>query len=447
MSSPGQEPDRDTIYKIAAYCSQCRWHFDVTVDFHGDDSSSTPCRNGDQEYMLHHFLFDESSNDLNSTDGLGAHYAPRNYSFHCSAPPCPVKVQIRLKPPHFSDADVETLTNQAQLRRRWEAAKLMAGDRADANMARRCDGPDYLNTYLHDALNPAKGKARIPLLNKKFLKTFGRDCDHILNRLGFKSELEQEENEVAQVWYLPRPDEAADDTLRTTINDARYELNTILLSFPENERTSVRHQPLYPPPARDIIERAIGCTDYLKVKGRVETRTSNHEEDHPYYASLGAVGDFADELILFSFSRQTAVDSENAAYYYECLQDLAVGRKSEFLEMQVAMLGSQGLTSRREVEAAYRSFGIDPVHAMHINDEHIVGVFKSRLSDISPSMADETRRQLRIIGEARNSEIIKSEAAGAIETYEQALSWLDLTHDQADDFIPTMFTLKVGPIT
>jgi ubiquitin carboxyl-terminal hydrolase 25/28 len=137
------------------------------------------------------------------------------------------------------------------------------------------------------------------------------------------------------------------------------------------------------------------------------------------------------------------VDVETRSYYYECLQDLAVGRKSETLEMQVAMLGSQGFTSRREVDAGYRYFGIEPAHASLINDEHIIGVFKSRLSDTSPSMADEPRRMLRIIGDARYSASIRAEAADALETYEQALSWLGLSPDQADDFVVTMVSLKV----
>jgi ubiquitin carboxyl-terminal hydrolase 25/28 len=137
------------------------------------------------------------------------------------------------------------------------------------------------------------------------------------------------------------------------------------------------------------------------------------------------------------------MDEPARSYYYECLQDLAVGRKSEALEMQVAMLGSQGLTSRREVDAAYQYFGIEPAHGVLINDEHIIGVFKSRLSDTGPSQVDEARRQLRVIGDARNSDMIRAEAADALETYGQALSWLGLSPDQADDFVVTMVSIKV----
>jgi ubiquitin carboxyl-terminal hydrolase 25/28 len=137
------------------------------------------------------------------------------------------------------------------------------------------------------------------------------------------------------------------------------------------------------------------------------------------------------------------VDIENKAYYFECLQDLAGGRQSEILAMQVAVLASQGVTSKRDLERAYQYFNIDPAHASILSDEHIIGCFRSRLSDISPLQADEARKQLRILGDVRNSDRIRAEAADSIETYEQAMSWFDLEHDQPDDFVQTMYSLKV----
>ena len=56
---------------------------------------------------------------------------------------------------------------------------------------------------------------------------------------------------------------------------------------------------------------------------------------------------------------------------------------------------------------------------------------------------DEARKQLRVLGDARNSDKIRAEAAEAIETEEQALSWLDLDSNASDDFVQAMFSLKV----
>ena len=158
------------------------------------------------------FLF-KGEEDPSIAGGLGAQRQPRAYKFVCSAPKCPVQVKIFVKPPQFFGPRCPKLwTNQAQLRRRWEVAKQMAGERADQNMARSVDAPDYLNTYLGDSLNPVKGKARIPLLNRKIPQgPLERDCDSILTRLGFTNTMEEEEGgTMVEVWYLPKPEEGTD---------------------------------------------------------------------------------------------------------------------------------------------------------------------------------------------------------------------------------------------
>jgi ubiquitin carboxyl-terminal hydrolase 25/28 len=158
-------------------------------------------------------------------------------------------------------------------------AKQLVGDRADTVMARRVDALDYLNTYLQDAMTPSKGKTRIPLLNKKFLKTFGRDCDSILQGLGFtKNEEQEDDGTTAEVWYLPKPEDPKgpfESTLRNTIEDARYELNTLLLDFPESERVNCRHQAMYPMPSRGHLERALACVDCTLLLNPVVTNTDN----------------------------------------------------------------------------------------------------------------------------------------------------------------------------
>jgi ubiquitin carboxyl-terminal hydrolase 25/28 len=163
-----------------------------------------------------------------------------------------------------------------------------------------------------------------------------------------------------------------------------------------------------------------------------------------YYASLGAVGDFTDSLIHFAFRRQCIVDKANAPYYLECLQDLAVGRNSDKLQMEVATLASQGIPNRRDLDAAYRYIGMEPAHGSSLSDEFIINQVRARLPDISQPEREELRRQLRIVGDARNSEAMRREASETIDTYEEALSWLGLDHSQPDDFVRTMFTIKVG---
>ncbi|KAF2630104.1 ubiquitin C-terminal hydrolase-like protein [Macroventuria anomochaeta] len=432
------------VYKVASYCPQCRWHIDVIVEFKDQDSSSQICGR-QSDYPLHHFVYD--SDNKKEINGLGAQQAPRTFSFHCTAPACPTSVRIDLRPPRFTEHDQELMMNKAQLRRRFERARELIGEREGETMSRSVDGPDFLDTFLRDSLNPAPGKTRVPLLNRKFAKTFWRDCDSILTKLGFEYTLEENEEENGpdvEAWHLPRPGEQQDvfqSTLRTTVQDARYELNTMILAVPENERQNVRHQPMYPVPSQGDIEMVLACHDYEKVAGRTRS-TSTTEEDHPHFASLGAVGDFADTLIHFAYQRQSIVDKVNAPYYLECFQEIANGRNSESLQFEVAMITSKDIPNRRELEAAYRSIGLDPAHGPTFSDRFIIDQARSRLPDISPTQRDELRRNLQLIGNSRESEEIRREAMEDIDTYEEALSWLELDQSQADDFVRTMFTIK-----
>jgi len=135
------------------------------------------------------------------------------------------------------------------------------------------------------------------------------------------------------------------------------------------------------------------------------------------------VGDFSDALLLFAYARQVAVDLANSTYYFECLQSIAIGRESQMLGEHVQILASQGQSNRKEVIRAYSLLGIDPNHVSHLSDEIIIGQFKARLADISPSMVEESRNALRIIGAARQSERIIQEASNGMDIFSRA--WQD----------------------
>jgi ubiquitin carboxyl-terminal hydrolase 25/28 len=176
-------------------------------------------------------------------------------------------VQIDLKPPRFTDHDQQLMMNKAGLRKRFQDAHRLIGEREGDTMARPVDGPDFLDTFLKDSLNPVPGKTRVPLMNRKFAKTFWRDCDSILKKLGFQYVLEdsgKEDEEAVEAWYLPKPEACQDPfepNLRTIVEDARYELNSMIQAVPEPERQSIRQQPMYPVPSQGDIERILACHD------------------------------------------------------------------------------------------------------------------------------------------------------------------------------------------
>ncbi|KAF1970373.1 ubiquitin C-terminal hydrolase-like protein [Bimuria novae-zelandiae CBS 107.79] len=453
LPQKGTGPDHNLVYRVAAFCKKCRWHFDFWVDLRDNGAQNSPCRKVNHEFPLHHFIF-RGEQDHQRSESLGGHNKPRTYSFSCSAPKCPVDLRIRISPPCFTESDKVLLTNDANLRKRWERSKALIGDRADPEMAKPIDAPNYLNTYLHDSCKPQKGKTRIPFLNRKFIKTFGEDCDDILKKLGFTLAVEQEQDgTTTNGWRLPEPSEEQDPleslepTSRTMVQDARYELNAIIMEFPASEPPTTRRYPLDLIPARSYLELALGCDDYeLRTGGRRETRsTSISEEDHPYYAGLGALADFSDSLLLFAYKRQVDVDPPNTPYYFECLKDLAKGRDSDALSTECAILASQDLVTRQEINQAYRTLAIDPSHVALLSDVIITEQYKARLSDIGPAQLEEAKNALRVIGIARDSDLIKRTASSTIETYQEALAWLNLPDSAvaSDDMVTSMFTSKL----
>jgi ubiquitin carboxyl-terminal hydrolase 25/28 len=64
------------------------------------------------------------------------------------------------------------------------------------------------------------------------------------------------------------------------------------------------------------------------------------------YASLGALGDFSDRLVAFSYERQAACDPVEGPYYFDCLQELATGRGSDMLITKSATLASENVLGR-----------------------------------------------------------------------------------------------------
>ncbi|KAG9658654.1 cysteine proteinase, partial [Aureobasidium melanogenum] len=188
----------------------------------------------------------------------------------------------------------------------------------------------------------------------------------------------------------------------------------------------------------------LSAQNYDKVSGR---NLDSTEEDHPCYASLGALGDFSDRLIAFSYERQAACDPIEGPYYFDCLQDLATGRNSEILITKSVKLASQNVLSRKDIVQAYKTLGINPDFQENVDDQEIIGLYKSRWSDSSTAGQSDLKIALKTVGQARNSRYILDTAADTVETYEQALAWLGADASQADDTIVALYGVDDAPMT
>ncbi|KAI9822563.1 MAG: ubiquitin-specific protease ubp2 [Pycnora praestabilis] len=427
-------PDASTYYKVAAFCQECRCHLDLEVN--------VPISQGGQacpnfENPLHHFRY-VSQKSSSRGKSHGEHWTDEQ-CFECTSLTCGIIITIRISAPRLTPEFVGLLTDQKKIDERARAAFKDDPERFKAELT----PPPVttvlrtFQTYLSDSLKTLEVK-RFSALNKRFLTCLGDPCSQMLKYFGFTY------SQADHSWTLPQPDKSLEtptqDPLRILLQDVEEEIKVLLSKRPWQEKAELNIQFL-PPPSIKELERSLGCLDYEKnVFSRKAVDLT--VEEHPYYASLGAVADFSDKLLLFAYDRQRLCDPDNAPYYLECLQDLAKGRESESLQTQVAIMESEGQISRRDVGKAYAYFQLDP-QSKDLDDEYILNVFQSRVVD-APRQESEMRQKLRIIGQIRRSDKIQHVASNTVSTYEQALAWLNADENTGDEFIVTMLTVKLG---
>lgn len=213
------------------------------------------------------------------------------------------------------------------------------------------------------------------------------------------------------------------------MNDIMIELDVLIANRPKEEQWTARFNPIHTPlPALKDIAKILGFYDYPRRSRTVDLS----KQEHPHYASLGAVDDFTDDFLLWAYERQCEHDPANKPYYLDCLRGIAQGRKSSELEMKVAMAASAGEVGLQEVQEAYKFFALDP--NTREGDEYIIGVYNSRIES-APRQKDEARDCLRVIAKARNSQKIESVANDRAMTFEEALAFLNVTADTQSDSI------------
>jgi ubiquitin carboxyl-terminal hydrolase 25/28 len=165
-----------------------------------------------------------------------------------------------------------------------------------------------------------------------------------------------------------------------------------------------------------------------------------------YFASLGALSDFADSLVDFAYERQTQCDILNEPYYYECIQAIAKQRGSDELQLKTIMLESKGLVSRRALSEAYKYFDL-PADGGGADDERIYNIFQAQHADLGAEQQERARIMLDRIGRRRNSKLLINAASQIIETAQEAYAWLGsgLGPETDDSFVVTIFSLRVSP--
>lgn len=433
-------PEYASAYRIKAICQNCRYHLNLKISWTSFNPAGTlgfaSCPR--QACPLHHFQYIREQSQLGKI-GVGGteHELDQTALFRCSSETCQAQLSVGLRRPVFNEDSIELLTSPQLLQQRFEHAKQLDPTRNDFKVARPVEALDALATYLKDGMNIENNRRQIPIRNKRYMVTFGEDCTALLTSLGFTIH--------DDFCHLPQPSDQPDPTLFIQyLQDVREELVVLLHQQPNSEKQNVRSISALPSPVLEDIKRCLSCQGYSSIL-RTRTQTLDLSINENAFAGLGALPDFADGLIEFSFSRQSDCDPDNAAYYIDCLSEVFQQRpQSEVLGTALAILKSAGQHGSKDIEAAFAYFNLSKHQSHMLNEDYVIGVFNSRISDSGPTTHAEARENLRLIGEHLNSQKIRDTASTVLETYEQALQYLELDVTRQEDAVQAMFGVKVA---
>ncbi|RKF56885.1 Ubiquitin carboxyl-terminal hydrolase 2 [Erysiphe neolycopersici] len=411
---------------VSAICSSCRHHFKITVALDSGDRDDV-CNLSQSNYPLHHLILTHS---FRGRENIKSSHEPKyevpyeSYEFRCSRINCPFVVKIKILPPRLGKNLLRLIDDPEILAERGN--REMKNDPLRFSDLRPVDpykALKHLASYLIDALNTSREPKKIAARNKKFLLSFSNDCTDLFEYLDFTITQDQtEEDELEFFWSLPK----ITDQNRSFIQDVLDELT--YRAHEKQFRPRDTSQLAFAVPAINQIKIILGYANYVKRKTHFDAET----EEHPYYASLGAVEDFTDELLAWAYDRQCECDPCNKPYYLDCLEGLARGRNSYHLQTKVAMATSTGDYGTNAIEEAYNYFELSS--SSKDSDEYIISLYEARIS-LLPGQKEMAQCCLKKIAKHRNSSTLDALANDQTMSYDEALKYLGVNLETAPEFI------------
>ncbi|RVD85020.1 uncharacterized protein DFL_003353 [Arthrobotrys flagrans] len=447
QSTPRSYPvESGATHIIAAVCQSCRQHVEVRLRYADDAPIASICPTAQNH--LHHFRYDHVSSgpfiDKDKKEETSGELDVRH--FDCTNAGCKTSVTVTFKNHRITRRFQTLLTDTKILWNRNKQAferypesfidpKAPEGGRIPVQ--KPVPTPAMVLKTMKTVIGGVtarKERRSIPRLNTRFLTHLGDECHEMMEILGFV--LDEDQASVPPIL----PDEPGNgiplqDELAKVFDDWDLEL-TILLAL--NDIDASFFQPIN---AEADLKKLLAAANYPTnpASRRIADPTL---PEHPMYASLGANWDFSDNLLFWAYQRQKECDPENAPFYFDCISELATGRRSEDLLLQVVTLRSQGEFSRSDVKNAYHRLGITTDFD---NESFIIGNFQSRLSD-APRQEMELREGLMTIGKYLKNENImnasKKVAMGLRQAYD--ILGMGVGSDVDADFVASIFQYQLN---
>ncbi|KAK9372232.1 uncharacterized protein V1513DRAFT_466843 [Lipomyces chichibuensis] len=428
--------EADEGSEIRLICSICRYHWIIKIDKnHAGDCGSTPMN-------IHHLMQTEYSAQKSLKHGVNSDeveeiVVSEDFTMTCAI--CSTVVSINVHVPRLTEEITSTFKQEVIERRieTFEKArnKAMAAEGRPElpSLAIPTSQQSYHTLFriLSDPLNRESGtEPRTIRLDNVSVNT--KIDPTILKHFCFRSD------EEAGVWRPPMANEDTNESknVKRLLEDTKMEI--AIIAWQDSKNTANPYQISTNnefPAIRDILQ----CNGYpttARKLGYVDPTTPVSLR----YASLGAVPDFSDALLLQTFDRQNACDPTNSAYYLECLREISTVRESEELQIRVVEMQSLGALTRDDLRNAYAQLGIDDPDSFN-DDSIVIGIYKARLQD-APASASKLKSALQIIADARDSPEISAYLQADSLNDAQSYSTLEISKDADDDMIITSYEIK-----
>ncbi len=184
-ASNTERPNTSTKYVINAFCSDCSYHFEISVKFWKTGNAQSPCQLSDELNPLHHFRRIESAyeDELRREFGDNKYLTPlERHRFECSGAKCPTTLEIKIFSPRLSESLLKLVTDPKLV---YERSK---HEIANDPVRFEKQSPleiiqviGYLRQYLVDAKSGKgqSGRKRIAKRNKKYVLAFSDKCESI----------------------------------------------------------------------------------------------------------------------------------------------------------------------------------------------------------------------------------------------------------------------------
>ncbi|KAK9367424.1 hypothetical protein V1509DRAFT_626600 [Lipomyces kononenkoae] len=435
LAAKEQLSESDDILEIRLICAICRYHWVIKVD-----KSHTAGNCGSTPMSIHHLIPTEPppeekpKHEPNSAEAE-ATVVSEDFSLKCTI--CAAVVSIGVYGPRLTEEIMSTFKHEA-IEKRIENFQTtrneVAEDQAELPpLAIPTPQQSYHTLFriLSDPLSSEPGvEPRTIRLDNVSVNT--KIDPIILKYFCFRRD------EEAGVWRPPMVKEDTDESknIKSLLENAKMEI--AIIARQDSNNTANPYQ-ISTDSELPTIRNILQCNGYpttIRKLGYLDPTTPVSLR----CASLGALPDFSDALLLQTFDRQNECDPTNAAYYLECLREISTARESEELQIRVVEMQSLGALTRDDLRNAYAEFGIDDPDSFN-DDSIIVGVYKARLQD-APARAAKLKSALQVIADARNSAEIKAYLQADSLNEDQSYATLEVPKDADDNMIITSYDIK-----